>query len=70
MFNGEERFGAAGESLPCDLNGNVPEEGDSWLDFAWSARDARRFSESPKIWKDFVARAVTATAEVVAARPA
>jgi hypothetical protein len=62
VFSKEERFGAAGEHLFSDLNGNVPEDGDDWLDFAWSARDARRFSESPKVWKDLVAKAVADTA--------
>lgn len=62
MFSKEERFGPAGDHLFSDLNGNVPEAGDDWLDFAWSARDARRFSESPKVWKDLVAKAVADTA--------
>ncbi len=56
MFH-RSRFGEAGEILPSDLNGNVPEDGDDWLDFAWSATDARRFSESPNGWKNFVAKA-------------
>lgn len=61
MFH-KSRYGSHGEALPSDLGGNVPEDGDDWLDFAWSARDSRRFSESPKLWNDFVARAVAETA--------
>lgn len=62
----KSQYGERGEGLPSDLNGNVPEEGDDWLDFAWGAADARRFSESPQQWKTFVARAVEQTRSVAA----
>ncbi|MBM3463823.1 MAG: hypothetical protein FJX76_17140 [Armatimonadetes bacterium] len=66
MFH-NSRYGVPGESLPGDLNGNVPEEGDDWLDFAWSANDSRRFSESPQQWKRFVADAVARTQQAARA---
>jgi hypothetical protein len=56
-------LGARGQSLPCDLNGDVPQAGDDWSDFAWAADDARRFSEHPRLWKQFVEEAVRLTAE-------
>lgn len=55
------KYGAPGESLPSDLNGNVPEEGDRWEDMAWPAQLSRRFAETPNGWKTFVAQAVEAT---------
>lgn len=67
MFH-RSRFGEAGEELPGDLNGNVPEEGDDWLDFAWPAGEARRFSESPQQWKTFVSRAVEQTKALTAGK--
>lgn len=50
----KSKYGDKGENLPCDLNGDVPEVGDDWNDFAWAADDARRFSEHPKLWKQFI----------------
>jgi phytoene/squalene synthetase len=63
----KDECGAFGKNLPCDLNGNVPEPGDEWTDFAWPADDSRRFSENPRAWKTFVEKAV---AETEAARAA
>ena len=60
MFH-RSKYGAAGDSLPGDLNGDVPESGDNWDDFAWSADAARRFSEHPNTWKQFVTDAVART---------
>jgi hypothetical protein len=65
MFH-KSRYGAHGDSLPCDLNGDVPEEGDGWEDMAWPADEARRFSESPNTWKRYVEGAVAATREAAA----
>ncbi len=57
----QSKYGKRGESLPADLNGDVTEAGDDWSDMAWAADDARRFSEHPKLWKQFVEQAVAAT---------
>lgn len=54
----KSRYGEHGERLPCDLNGDVPEAADDWGDFAWRADDARRFSEHPRLWQQFVEQAV------------
>lgn len=63
----KSRYGTHGETLPSDLNGNVPEEGDQWEDMAWPANLSRRFSESPNGWKTFTARAVEETRKAAAA---
>lgn len=60
----KSKYGDKGESLPCDLNGDVPETGDDWADFAWPADDARRFSEHPNLWKKFVEDAASKIAEI------
>jgi len=59
----KSKYGSHGEALPCDLNGDVPEASDDWSDLAWPADEARRYSEHPKLWKQFVEDAVRQTEE-------
>lgn len=72
----KSNFGTFGESLPCDLNGYVPEEGDSPDEFSF---DHDNFSAdydqhgngyegaADDAWAEFVSAAVTATEEAQAA---
>lgn len=75
MFH-KSNFGSFGESLPCDLNGFVPQEGDDVEQFSFDhdefTQDFDRHGNgyegaADDAWEEFVARAVAATAEAEAA---
>ncbi len=55
----KSKYGKHGDSLPSDLEGNVPEEGDHWEDLIFPA-DMEWTEES---WDEFVSMAVAETEE-------
>jgi len=72
MFH-HTKFGKFGDSLPADLDGNVPEEGDDWREMNWDhgGEDISDAAVAERLdrqwWPAVVAEAVQKSVEATAA---
>lgn len=58
MFH-KSNYGSAGESLPSDIRGYVPEAGDDHADMVWDGME----EWTDETWADYMADAIAATAK-------
>ena len=55
-------LGCFGSDKWADLNGFVPEEGESWKDFCFGAENNECWETNPDAWAEWVAEAEAETA--------